>query len=272
MTANSYTSSLLRLVIVICLITVTYVIIMSFYVKRYDTFLNTRTIDIVVARYAEPLTWLCSNFFKDLCESKNNAGFVINLHIYNKGASFKFPNCIPKNVNVYMHQLKNVGRCDHTYLYHICTNYKNLADVTIFLPGSCDMDSKAERTVNVLEYAFTHMNTAMICHNVGDVKNALYDFKLDGWLSSNQANAINNQDPSMQLSPIRPFGKWFEYVFGADKVTRCVNWFGILAVSKADILHRRQEFYEQLMAMLDNHNNPEVGHYIERSWYAIFDA
>lgn len=261
----------LRLTIVVCLIVITYVTIMLYHVKRCEMFSNIHTIDIVIARYAEPLTWLCSDFFRDLCESKNNTGVVINLHIYNKGGFFQLPDCIPRNVNIYMHQLKNVGRCDHTYLYHICRNYKTLANVTIFLPGSCDMESKAERTVNIIQHAFTYMNTAMICQDVGDVKNALYDFQLDGWLSSNQVNATSNQDPSMQPSPIRPFGKWFEYVFGADKVTRCVNWFGILAVSKTDILHRPHEFYYQLLSMLDNHNNPEVGHYIERSWYAIFN-
>ena len=30
------------------------------------------------------------------------------------------------------------------------------------------------------------------------------------------------------------------------------------------------EYYKRLRAMLENHSNPEVGHYIERAWGAIF--
>ena len=269
MTTNNNTSYVSLFVIVLCLGVIACVIIRLYLKTRYEKFSNMKVIDIVVARYAEPIEWLCSKFFGRLCASKNDV--IINLYIYNKGASFQLPNCIPENVNIFMHQLRNVGRCDHTYLYHICKKYENLADVTIFLPGSCDMESKAERTVDIMQRAFTDMHTAMVCQDVGDVKKAFYDFQLDEWLSSNQMNKHNNQDPSMELSNIRPFGKWFEHVFGTNTITRCVNWFGILAVSKTNVLYRSLEFYQRLLAMLDNHNNPEVGHYIERSWYAIFN-
>jgi len=268
MTINNNISYLSLFVIVVCFVVCVCMAVMLYHVIRCEKFSSMYVIDIVVARYAEPLNWLCSNFFRKICESRSDV--VINLHIYNKGSVFKLPNCIPSNVNIHMHQLQNVGRCDHTYLYHICSNYKNLGDVTVFLPGSCDMKNKAERTIDIVQRAFTNINTVMVCEDVGDVKKTLYDFKLDAWLSSSQVNANNNQDSSMEPSPIRPFGKWFESVFGSDTVTRCVNWYGILAVSKKDVLHRSLEFYQSLLTMLDKHNNPEVGHYIERSWYAIF--
>ena len=243
-------------------------------VKLYSTYNlyviknHKPVIDIVVARYAEPLNWLCSPLFNGIYTTKNDT--IINLYIYNKGGQFEVPDCIPQNVKVHIVKLENVGRCDHTYLYHICNKFTSLADVTIFLPGSCNMDSKAERTINIVQHATTKMDTAMICDNVGDVKKSMHDFQLDAWLSSNQVNAQHNQDSSMKLSPIRPFGKWFEHVFGKDTVTKCINWFGILAVSKKDILRRHVDFYRDLLDMVSHHNNPEVGHYIERSWYAIF--
>ena len=43
-----------------------------------------------------------------------------------------FPKCI-KNTTII--PLDNVGRESHTYFYHICQNYHNLHDVTVFLQG-----------------------------------------------------------------------------------------------------------------------------------------
>jgi hypothetical protein len=38
--------------------------------------------------------------------------------------------------------LPNVGKCDHTYLYHIINNYNNLSKILVFLPGSINMENK----------------------------------------------------------------------------------------------------------------------------------
>ena len=63
---------------------------------------------IVVSRYNENLEWLKE--------------FPFNLYpviIYNKGTNDEFykPDNLIKIVNI-----ENVGRCDHTYLYHIVHN------------------------------------------------------------------------------------------------------------------------------------------------------
>jgi hypothetical protein len=34
-----------------------------------------------------------------------------------------------------VHFLENIGREAHTYLYHICNNYRLLSDVTVFVQG-----------------------------------------------------------------------------------------------------------------------------------------
>jgi hypothetical protein len=231
---------------------------------------NIPRVDFVIARYAETLDWLCSDLFQIIFNNRKDV--IINIYVYNKGNDFELPKCIAPNINVYMKRLDNVGRCDHTYIYHIVQNYDSLADVTVFLPGSCDMENKIERTTKIVQDALANMNTAMICEEFGDdVKTAFYDFQLDEYLSSNHVNAKQNQDASMEVSKIRPFGKWFEHVFGRDTITKCVNMYGILAVSRTDIRRRHVDFYKMLLGMLNTHNNPEVGHYIERSWHAIFD-
>ena len=67
---------------------------------------------IVVARYNENLEWI-KNFS--------------NVIIYNKGDE------LTEDYNNYKQvKLNNVGREGHTFYKHICDNYDNLADYTIF--------------------------------------------------------------------------------------------------------------------------------------------
>jgi hypothetical protein len=74
-------------------------------------------VDIIISRYNEDFShWY---ILKDY------------ITIYNKG------NDIPENLkNIFrIINLPNVGRESHTYLYHIVSNYNNLADKTIFFQG-----------------------------------------------------------------------------------------------------------------------------------------
>ena len=66
------------------------------------------TIEIVVARYLEDLSWL------------NNIPRQIPARIYDKSPSGDMP---------------NVGREAHTYLHHICENYDALPDLIVFAQG-----------------------------------------------------------------------------------------------------------------------------------------
>ena len=95
--------------------------------------------EIVVARYKENLDWL-----KKIKKSKD-----IKITIYNKGVNTDFTIQSPHRII----QLDNVGRCDHTYLYHIVHNYTHLADITIFLPGSNDIDYKKKPYDKPREFA-----------------------------------------------------------------------------------------------------------------------
>ena len=70
-----------------------------------------RPLDIVVARYNEDISW--------------TKKYQPNIIIYNKGDDH-IDSSIP---------LPNVGRESHTYLYHIISNYNQLADRTVFVQG-----------------------------------------------------------------------------------------------------------------------------------------
>jgi hypothetical protein len=108
---------------------------------------------------------------------------------------------------------------------------------------------------------------------VGELSTDIYDFTLDTWSSV----YAKNQSISSKLepSPIRPFGAWYEHTFEKQEKQKLscsiISWFGIFAVRKEDILKRPKCFYESLLSSLIS-PNPEVGHYIERSWAAIFQT
>ena len=103
----------------------------------------------------------------------------------------------------------------------------------------------------------------------GDIPNDVYDFKMDEWKATNEKNKELNPEQKLDPSPIRPFGKWYEENFG-DVHTKVVCYFGIFAVAKHHITQHPKERYEKLISYLDTHSNPEAGHYMERSWGALF--
>ena len=72
----------------------------------YLFFRNRRkTVDIVIARYEEDLSWL-----NELPINYDR------LFIYNKGSPITFP-------DAYIIELPNLGRESHTYFHHVIHNY-----------------------------------------------------------------------------------------------------------------------------------------------------
>ena len=228
---------------------------LRFSLKIRDGFSEKR-VEIVVARYNENLEWLKAEPF--------NKYDVI---IYNKGdnESFEKPSNVKRGVN-----LKNVGRESHTYLQHIIQNYDNLSDITIFLPGSNQMQNKMDMSLKLVKTIEETGNAAFIANETHEnLKTALYDFKIDAYQSTNAENKTANPESKLKESHIRPYGRWFEYTFG-DIVASSLVYCGVFSVAKEDILQHPLEYYKSLETQLSTSSNPEVGHYFERSWTAVF--
>lgn len=212
---------------------------------------------LVISRYNEELEWIDYEAVK---KYKNI--------IYNKGSNNNFK----KNKNTLeVINIPNVGREGHTYLYHIINNYyNNLHDVIVFLPASIDSSNdKLMKIVHILE----NLENGIIsnhCTKYNNVKTDLYDFQLDNWSASDPKNIEINPEMKLELSKIRPFGKWFESHFGDMVIINEVYYCGIFAVHKNTILYHPLSYYEELMKELSLSSNPEAGHYFERSWGAIF--
>jgi hypothetical protein len=221
----------------------------------YESFENTDTnIELVIARYNEDLEWTTQEPF-------NKYKYIV----YNKGNNEKFNKTNVKEI----HTIKNVGRCDHTYLYHIIKNYDNLGNIVVFLPGSLDMTLKNMIGKYLLNNIEEKNKAIFLGLSNSNIKDSFNDFKMDEWKASYGPNSSENNESKLLLSPYRPFGKWFENYFGNIKVTaHC--YYGIFSIDKRDIIKHPVSRYQHLIKDLETHSNPEVGHYFERGWAAVF--
>jgi hypothetical protein len=219
---------------------------------NYEKF-NNNDKEIVIARFNENLEWLKEYPF-------NNYSVIC----YNSGNDNNFYQ--PKNMKII--HIKNIGKEAYTYLYHIINNYNNLANLTIFLPGSTNTKHKINTAIKLVEATEKFNKTIFMSTEYNDVKKDLYDFKLDKWCSTSKENILKNKDCDLPLSKIRPFGLWYKEIFGNIK-TKYVNYYGLLSIQKKHIIQKPLEFYKKLLNEFKNPND-EVAHYFERSWEAIF--
>ena len=196
---------------------------------------------IVVARFNEDVTWLLP--FKNISI------------IYNKG-----------NHNLTLNQfetiqLENVGRESHTYLYHIITNYENLADKTIFFQGKID-DHK------ILEIE-DYFGSDKIIGKFNNIELNTLKTKIEHFGKYKKDYKNNN----MKICNYTPF-EWIQNIIGLNidniEIIKII-WGANFSVSKELILSKPKIFYENILRHINYHINPEEGHILERSWYLIFN-
>jgi hypothetical protein len=223
---------------------------------------DKNNITIIIARYKEDLSYLLSDEFKD----------YPNIIIYNKGDEIKDKEIIKRCKIV---PLPNVGKCDHTYLHHIIENYQNLSNVTIFLPGSFyKMEQKRTNAYLVMKKVDETKNTVfpVINFNVPVWENELlYNYVEETYVTryTDNQDSENNKNIKTTLSPIRPYGVWFDHNF-PNNTCPYVTFMGIFAISKEDIHKHPVEKYKDLISYVDKDLNPEAAFFIERCWVPLF--
>jgi hypothetical protein len=213
-------------------------------------------VEIVVARYNESLSWLNEYPF-------NQFEYIV----YNKGDNENF---VKTNVKKIIN-LPNIGRCDHTYLYHIVANYENLSNIVVFFPGSVNMPhklTKAHRILNnIIASNYEKAFFSGSFHN--SIKNSFSDFFGNNYTCQYPENALKNNESRLYKCRIRPYSNWYNYFFG-DTPGHWVSFYGVFSIDKRDIIQHPVDRYENLKNIVRVHSNPEAGHYIERSWGVIF--
>jgi len=113
---------------------------------------GTDDVNLIVSRYKEDISWVEDppfNKYKVVC--------------YNKGDDL--PKCTAPKCKVI--SLPNVGRCDHTFLHHIITNYDNLSKISVFLPASC-LDLHKIKTTFKLMYLVEKTQTTVFLGKLYD--------------------------------------------------------------------------------------------------------
>lgn len=217
-------------------------------------------VQVVVARYAEDLTWLRKLPFHDIV-------------VYNKNdrARDTTMGSLPPTARVV--NLPNVGRCDHTYLYHIVTQWDNLADVTLFVPGSCPTFSAKWRKLNwVVAHISRTGGSAFPVDEVNarPVHEAHGSFHMDSYQATARINASANPENHLHPAEHRPFRVFFQEHFPEMPPVHEVMYKGVFAVSRQHIRQTPKKRYAKLMRSLGTHSNPEAGHFMERAWMAAF--
>jgi hypothetical protein len=226
--------------------------------------MTARTIDLVIARYNENLDWL-TNYSK----YKFNRIFL-----YNKGETEV---TLPKPyVSPIYEKLKNVGRCDHTYIHHIIKHYDNLGDVTFFIKGStiCP-DRGAQREPDkfnaIIEKIFQTGDSYFIGKDYGsNIGEIMGDFSMDYYMAHCKQNLNSTTSVKLFNATPRPFSEWYKARFPGLTTETRGSFAGIFAVSAKHIKQRAKDAYLPFLEDLAVDSNPEAGHFMERAWLALF--
>jgi len=206
---------------------------------------NNACFKIIIARYNESINWI-----------KPISKHVI---LYNKGQSISdLTFNIQKTVTV-----ENIGRESHTYLKYIFDNYETLPNISIFCQGDITDHYVGNPIVNINKMK----NEAQFIGISSNWRNDLhvdYNFKIKETTSAKGMKYICSDTGYT-------FGDWFiKYV--NNEFPKQFIWYtgAVFAVRKSNILRRNKQFYETLLKQHKT-QNPEVAHFLERSWYYIFN-
>lgn len=196
----------------------------------------------VIARYKEPVDWVW----------KGSHDVVV----YNKSGVDE----------IGMISLPNVGREAHTYIHHIVKNYDTLANVTVFLQARISDHGYMEDIDHLARQLGTSARDRGYSNNFHTVHSD-HDFniKMRDLLVSQYGV------PAESVVKIQ-FSDWFtQFILPIYPVP--TSWYGnaLFAVSKDKIRTRPKEFYERLLSELSTDNAPIEAHFLERSWFYVFN-
>ena len=185
-----------------------------------------------------------------------------NCIIYNKGKKLNIENEVI---------LRNVGRESETYLHYIITNYDNLPDVIVFTQARIsDHNHIGSNDVNYLiklkNEALCHSKSLNFLKHTDKGNNIHFDKE---W--NLRDNGYFLKDNYKNNKPIT-FIKWFQENINV-KYPNPIRIYGagIFAVKKENIINKPIEYYKKLILEVNHHINSTEGHFLERSWYYIFE-
>lgn len=231
-------------------------------------------VEVVVARYRESLEWVAN-----LEMHLKKLGYSVTVFVYNKGEDM--PNVLDEWI---VERLPNVGRESHTHLHHISKRYSHYKQITensyiVFLQGSIDDHLRTwnPQYLNTSTLVSDFINDAI--QNGGASMKWATKHELVGSMAAHWNFRIA-QHNGRAIAPRADecFGEWItKHVDASAFCDRhdLLNWWiaGLFSVSTRLLTSSHDlEYYENLKELLSKDNDPEIGHYCERSWVYITGA
>ena len=229
--------------------------------------ITTRDSEMVIAHYSEDLSW-----------ALEYRKWII---VFHKGGdcAVKEKTNDKKNRVDQTHfrwqPLPNIGREGHTFLYYIVNRWNSLPENIFFTQGNCSSD---HRPFPVESYLIPKPNITLYMN----VWNRGIEFT-DGpggeikhvgkWKKEKENGDMSPSSLSFlewwyeYISPVLPIDGSLEVVFKKWKWSHGA----IFSVSRKSITSHPLLFYQRLLTNLQRHINPEEGHFLEKSWFYIFD-
>jgi hypothetical protein len=199
------------------------------------------SVEILVSRYAEDVSWLSTITLRR----------PFRITIVNKGKSMHSTWPVV--------QMKNVGRCDHTYVHHFYTRFDSLEDVTLCIPASAyDIPVKRAKLHEVLR-RLEHQDSVFPLRLMH-----LQDIVSDRYTSSHKNNGGNQA----LLKAGYGYDEWWQQFIGVDQSLFC-TLHGIFAVERKSVQRHGKAFWGRLEEELSKGDNLEAGHFMERAWYSV---
>lgn len=183
------------------------------------------------------------------CKHVNDVGTLINI-CDTKGAQLmiydKCNFCKHVPSNVLRRPLQNVGREGETFVTFVLNHYDDLPKDIIMVPTNLSKHNRKHRLLRLFESS----NTG--CGGLLD-------------LESNFTINVYENTPIFP-SEIRPLSRWYESRIGSwdkhNKEGPC--WNGMMRTTRERIHRTSKEKLLVIQHDLRVHNNPEVGHFMER--------
>ena len=194
------------------------------------------SIELVVARYTEPLNWL-----------RRVPDSIIKT-ILDKNSDAPWPGSIA---------LQNIGREAHSYLHFIATRYNSLSDVTVFCQGR----------------PFDHVfDFHPILKGIADNPDGVGDFLWLGHIiDTDDANGqlLFRTWSKNEVGAELDMNGFHRALFGFDGPNEYTFHLGAqFAVSRAQIRTRPPEFWMRALRVATEF--PDAAHCFERSWDKVF--
>ena len=216
---------------------------------------------IIITRYNETIDWI--DYIIDQADS---------IVIYNKGSNEElFKNYTPepyKMEKIKIIKLPNIGRIDHTLVYHILENWDNLPEILVSLPASILMCYRKGAYLSAMrkKLPYTKDYFGGFYSPRFSIVPRDYNYTIDNYQAEGKCNRNENK---FVKSEFKDFQTWKESIIDSRPM-RYIAKRGMFSVCKENIKHISKDIYYNLLASLSVGDNIENGHFAERIWAHLF--